>query len=247
LRHSIVVKVSIILPAYNEEKLLPSTLEAVARSRVAFERRGWESEVVVCNNNSTDRTSEVARAAGAMVVFEPINQIARARNTGAAAATGDWFLFIDADSQPSPELFDAVAQRILSGEILAGGALLELDHSTPALKFLTFVWHCWSRLQKHMAGSFIFCDAAAFREIGGFSHELFAAEELDLSRRLKQLARKRGQRLDIISKPRLLTSARKAKLYSGMEMARFMLGAAFRPKRVLGSREGCSIWYDGRR
>ena len=48
-----------------------------------FVRRGWETEVVVCDNNSTDRTAEIARAAGARVVFEPFNQIARARNTGA--------------------------------------------------------------------------------------------------------------------------------------------------------------------
>ena len=49
------------------------------------------------------------------MVFEPVNQIARARNTGAAAATGDWLVFIDADSHPSAELFAEVAEQIGGG------------------------------------------------------------------------------------------------------------------------------------
>ena len=49
----------------------------------AFTQRGWDFELIVCDNNSTDRTAEIARAAGATVEFEPVNQIARARNSGA--------------------------------------------------------------------------------------------------------------------------------------------------------------------
>ena len=67
----------------------------------------------MCDNNSKDRTAEIARAAGARVVFEPVNQIARARNAGAAAATGIWLVFVDADSHPSAALFDEVAGQIL--------------------------------------------------------------------------------------------------------------------------------------
>ena len=91
------VKISVIVPAFNEEKLIAETLRRIQAARSAFASLGWESEIVVCDNNSTDRTAELARAEGATVVFEPVNQIARARNTGASAATGDWFLFVDAD------------------------------------------------------------------------------------------------------------------------------------------------------
>lgn len=240
-------KVSIVVPAYNEEKLLPSTLQAINAARVAFGRRGWESEVIVCDNNSTDQTGEIAAQAGARVVFEPVNQIARARNSGAAAATGDWLIFVDADSQPSAELFDAVADRIEGGRVLAGGALLQLDESSFSVALLAKVWECWSRLVRHMAGAFIFCETATFRTIGGFSAALFAGEELDLSQRLKKAARRRRMRIEIIARPRLLTSARKTHLYKPREIAAFMLRAAFRPRRVLRTREACSIWYDGRR
>src|SRR5436189_2966241 len=98
------VKISVIVPAFNEEKLIVGTLRSIRSAAAAFVPLGWESELVVCDNNSTDRTAELARKAGASVVFEPLNQISRARNTGAAGAGGDWLIFIDADSQPSAEL-----------------------------------------------------------------------------------------------------------------------------------------------
>jgi glycosyltransferase involved in cell wall biosynthesis len=50
-----------------------------------FAELGWSHEVIVCDHNSSDRTAEVAKEAGAQVVFEPVNQIARARNTSSAA------------------------------------------------------------------------------------------------------------------------------------------------------------------
>ena len=75
------MRVSVVLPAFNEEKLLPAALAAVRVAASAFTSRGWEWECVVCDNNSTDGTAAVARAAGATVVFEPVNQIGRARRT----------------------------------------------------------------------------------------------------------------------------------------------------------------------
>ena len=76
-------KVSIVVPAFNEERLLPGSLASIQAASVAFGDAGWQTELIVCDNNSTDRTAEIAAAAGARVVFEPINQIGRARNAGA--------------------------------------------------------------------------------------------------------------------------------------------------------------------
>jgi len=107
------VLISIIVPAFNEEKLLGASLAEIKSAAAAFTARGWQVELVVCDNNSTDRTPEIARAAGAKVVFEPVNQIARARNCGALAASGNWLVFVDADSHPSAGLFADVAEQIL--------------------------------------------------------------------------------------------------------------------------------------
>ena len=127
------MRVSVVLPAFNEEKLLPAAIAAVKAAASAFTARGWEWECVVCDNNSTDGTSAVARAAGATVVFEPVNQIGRARDAGARAATGEWLVFIDADSTPSAELFASIATRIAEGRALGGGSTVELEPGTPSL------------------------------------------------------------------------------------------------------------------
>src|SRR5271156_893714 len=95
------LKISVIVPAYNEEKLIAGSLRSIQSALRGLSSRNWETEIIVCDNNSSDATAELARAAGTRVVFEPVNQIARARNAGAAAAGGDWFVFVDADSQPT--------------------------------------------------------------------------------------------------------------------------------------------------
>jgi len=241
------MKVSIIIPAFNEERLLGQTLGEVNAARAAFGARGWESELIVCDNNSTDRTAEMARAAGAQVVVEPVNQIGRARNRGAAAATGDWLLFIDADSQPSAELLADVAEQIASGRCLAGGCTLRLAGEHRGAQFLTGLWNWTSRLRRWVAGSFIFCETAAFRRLGGFNQEYFTGEELDLSKRLNVLARETGRKIVILHRYPLLTSDRKVRLYSLGENLGFMLKASLRPERVMRDKAACYPWYDGRR
>jgi glycosyltransferase involved in cell wall biosynthesis len=241
------LNISVIVPAFNEEKLIAASLRSMQAAARSFAQREWETEFIVCDNNSTDATAALARAGGARVVFEPVNQIARARNTGAAAARGDWFVFVDADSHPTPELFAEVAEQIESGQCLAGGCTVRLDERHFLMESGTGLWNLFSRVLKWAAGSFIFCQAEAFRKIGGFSSELFASEELDLSKRLKKLARASGKKMVILHRHPLLTSARKARLYSSAEMGRVFMNAILRPRRTLTSREACSPWYDGRR
>jgi glycosyltransferase involved in cell wall biosynthesis len=242
------LKISIIVPAFNEERLIGETLRQVKAATVAFSRREWTTEIIVCNNNSTDRTAELSRAEGATVVFEPVNQIGRARNSGAAAATGDWLVFIDADSHPSVELFAEVAEQIETGRCLGGGCTVRLEGHYLAGSLITRLWNCISRGARLLAGSFIFCEAGAFRELGGFNNDLFAGEEIDLSQRLKRLARKQKRRIVILHRHPLLTSARKMHLYTPWEHLRFLLKVVIGRKKVLTNRDTChTYWYDGRR
>ena len=241
------MKISVVVPAFNEEKLLPATLASIRNASESFAKRNWQTEWVVCDNNSRDRTAEIARAHHFQVVFEPVNQIGRARNTGAQAATGDWLIFVDADSCPTAELFEDVASAISTGRYLAGGCTVRLDGSAPVLGSIVRLWNAISRVCKYAAGSFIFCEAEAFREIGGFNLELFASEELDLSRRLKKLARRRRKRLVILTRHPLLTSSRKVHLYSLREHLVFLLRTVVGFGKPLKSAEACYTWYDGRR
>ena len=242
------MRVSVVLPAFNEEKLLPAALAAVRDAASAFTARGWAWECVVCDNNSTDATAAVARAAGATVVFEPVNQIGRARDAGARAANGDWLVFIDADSTPSAELFASIATRIAEGRVLGGGSTVELEPGTPRYaRFVCGLWNLWSRLAGWAAGSCVWVEAEAFRTVGGFGTEFYAGEEVFLSRRLKSLARRSGRRFVILAGHPLRTSARKLKLYTLTEGGRFFFRMLFTAGRAAKRPENCEIWYDGRR
>ncbi len=241
------MKISVVVPAFNEEKLLASTLQSIRKAAEVFRTRGWDCEIIVCDNNSTDATPDIARREGARVVFEPINAIARARNTGAAAATGDWLLFIDADSHPSPALLSELADTISRGDVLAGGATVRLDEFHLAAALVVRLWNSVSRFKKWCAGSFIFCETAAFREIEGFDPTLFVSEELDLSQRLGAVARSRGKKLIILHRHPLVTSARKMRLYSGVEHLRLFWRMVLTGGGAVRRRSECHIWYDGRR
>ena len=236
------MKLSVVVPAFNEEKLLGTTLRHVRAGLHGFDQNGWGTELVVCDNNSTDRTARVARTAGARVVFEPVNQISRARNAGAAAATGDWLLFVDADCAPSKELFEDLRYEMEKGDCVGGGCTVLLSRPRVDARLWVALWNALSRALSWAAGSFLFCQARVFRELGGFSEELYAAEEIDLSRRLKRVGR-----MVILHRHPLVTSGRKAELYSARELFAFMLRFVVTRGRSLRRRESCTIWYDGRR
>ncbi len=241
------MRFSIIVPAFNEERLLPASLQSIQAASAAFTDAGWATELIVCDNNSTDRTAEIAAAAGARVVFEPINHISRARNAGAAQATGEWLLFVDADSFPTRELFADVVTAIDSGRYIAGGSTVRIDLKGVFYDTGIGWWNFLSRTLRWAAGSFIFCETAAFREIGGFTEKLYAAEEINLFRRLKRLARRRRRSIAILRDHPLLTSHRKAHLYSMREMLRFWLRTVTSGGRTLRNRRESFPWYDGRR
>lgn len=245
--HNSRVRLSIVVPAFNEEQLLPASLASIKAASAAFTEAGWTTEVIVCDNNSTDRTAEIAAATGAVVVFEPVNQISRARNAGAARATGNWLLFIDADSLPTKELFADVVDAIGNGRCVAGGSTVRIELKGLFYDAAIGWWNLASRTLKWAAGSFIFCETATFREAGGFTHRLYAAEEIDLFRRLKRLARSRGRSIVILHRHPLLTSARKAHLYTLREMLLFWARTVVSGGRTLRSARQSFPWYDGRR
>ena len=181
------------------------------------------------------------------MVFEPHNQISRARNRGAGVAAGEWLLFVDADSTPSRELFADLKEAMQSGLVLGGGSTVAADEDVLSVRAALAVWNAASRGLRWAAGAFVFCEASAFRSIGGFSEELYASEELELSRRLKRLARERGLEFRILHRHPLQTSARKLHLYGWRELAPVFGRFLLHPRRVLRNARDCSPWYDGRR
>src|SRR6201982_3395270 len=91
--------ISFIVPAYNEERELSSTLAAI---RGAVSAVSHPFEIIVVDDASTDATPEIAEQAGARVISIHRRQIAAARNAGARASRGEYLFFVDADTRISP-------------------------------------------------------------------------------------------------------------------------------------------------
>src|SRR5580704_2407366 len=94
------MRLSFVVPAYNEETYLPACLESIlAQTR----ELGDDVEIVVVNNASTDRTREVALGFPCVrVVDEPRKGLTFARQAGFAASTGDLIANVDSDSRLTP-------------------------------------------------------------------------------------------------------------------------------------------------
>ena len=121
---------SIVIPAFNEEDFLSTTLTALHEATAQLELSG---EIIVVDNNSSDETAAIAAAQGAQVVFEKINQISRARNAGAHTAQGRYLIFVDADTLVPPALLQQALANLEGGKIIGGGARVIGDKP---LKFL---------------------------------------------------------------------------------------------------------------
>ena len=231
---------SIVVPAYNEESLLPTTLD---RLRAAMEAVPARGELVVCDNNSTDRTAQIARAAGARVVSEPLNQISRARNTGAREAQGRFLIFVDADTHVAPELLREALERLGSGTVCGGGSTVVMDHTHSALEERVIArWNRLSRRLRLAAGSFVFVLREAFEAVGGFSEKVYASEEIWLSRAVKRWGRPRGLDFVILDGHPVVTSGRKGEWYPPPVLFLTMLTVLCFPF-LLRSRTFCWLWY----
>jgi len=235
------VDYSIIIPAYNEEKYLPKTLNSLKESMAALSE--FCGEIIVTNNNSTDRTAEIAEESGARVVFEEHRQIARARNVGGRGALGRYLIFVDGDTRISSALLAETLTALESGECCGGGTIVEFDGCPSRLAGCALrLWVFLSRTFKWACGAYVFCSREAFLETGGFNEQYYASEEVHFSLALRRWGGNRGLSFVILEEP-IITSSRKLEWYSAWEIMLMLLGMLvhFKPLR---NRDACyKMWY----
>ena len=229
---------SFIIPAHNEEHYLAPTLAAL---RAAVAGIAQPAEIIVVDDASDDRTAEIASRDGARVVRIARRHIAAARNAGAAAAAGDPLFFIDADTIVTAATLRQALAACGAGAI-GGGAWVCLDESLGLWRnaFLAIFNLCWFGLCGWAAGCFVFARRCEFAAVGGFDERYFAGEEMLLSRAL----RRRGR--FVIVRPAVITSARKAHMFSARAMLAQMLRIAWRGPAALQRREDLAFWYKER-
>ena len=157
--------ISVVIPAYNEEKVLPGTLTAL------FGQPG-EFEVILVDGGSSDCTGDIARASANVQLFTAPKGRAAQMNTGAKQATGEWLLFLHADTR----LPDGAIQRLNDMErdqaIQAGGFMHQFSGDDWRLRFISFLdnFRC-TRSRIIYGDQALFVRRTLFEQLGGFPNQ----------------------------------------------------------------------------
>jgi glycosyltransferase involved in cell wall biosynthesis len=198
-------KFSIIVPARNEERFLPGCLASIAAASAPYP---GEVEIIASINRCTDRTEEIARAAGAKIVHEDARNIARIRNAGAQAATGEILITIDADSRMSRGMLVTVDRLLATGKYIGGGVMIWPERWSVGILATGFI--LLPIAAKHrVSGGLFWCFGEDFWAIGGFDERCVSVEDLDFANRLKAYGKQKGKRFKTIWKEHIVTSCRK--------------------------------------
>ena len=181
--------VTVVIPAYNEEKYLADCLTSLLAQ--TYPQR--LTEIIVADNGSTDGTAEVARRFGVRVVSEPRKGAAYARQAGFMAASHELVAGIDADCVAPPDWLARIVGEFedtpglvgLSGRSDLFGAAARFDRFWMRHVNTLFLWFNYMIHRPLFNGMNFAVRRSAFQAIGGFATHLRSAEDMELSLRLK--------------------------------------------------------------
>jgi glycosyltransferase involved in cell wall biosynthesis len=228
------MKLSFIIPAWNEEVLIGATIASLHLASEDF-----EYEIIVANDGSEDRTADIASELGAKVVHCMNRQIGPTRNDGAKAATGDVYIFVDADTIVSKKVVGETVEAIHNGAV-AGGSFPIFEGELPLFaKVLTPILRITFKMLRVAAGAYLFCTRESFEKAGGFDPKFFAAEEVHLSNKLHEF----GKYTTI--KSRVVTSGRKFRTHSSLHIMATLVLVSIPGIRNVKKRK--NLWYGPRK
>jgi glycosyltransferase involved in cell wall biosynthesis len=229
---------SFVVPAYNEEKYLGPTLASIHEAARAV---GESYEIIVANDNSSDATAQLAEAGGARVINVHKRQIAGTRNAGAKAASGEWLVFVDADTRVNEAVVRGVVHELRAGAV-GGGAGVRFADGPPWIHRWVGAIALTMRMCNWAAGCFVFARRDAFDAVGGFDEEFYASEEIHFSRAMKKQGR------FVVLREHVLTSGRKAEKFSRWATIKMLIPMLARGPSGAKSRELTrEFWYPDKR
>jgi glycosyltransferase involved in cell wall biosynthesis len=231
------VRFSVVVPAHNEELLLPRCIAAISDASEAVD---GGVEIIVVANRCSDSTAAIARHAGATVVDNDDRNIAAVRNAGAAVASGDFIVTIDADSLMSPVALRDI-ERLLRPRSCVGGGTKVVPERTSAGIRATYLVVAGLTFATGLSGGMFWCPRRDFEAIGGFDERLVLAEDLDFARRLRAYGRITGRRFITLRSAPMVASTRKFDRFGDWHM--FAMGRQLRAIRA-AQRRTDSSWAD---
>ena len=235
------MKVSVIIPAHNEEEYLPGGLTAVA---AAAEICPGEVETVVVLNRCTDRTEEIAREAGVVTVREDAKNLSLIRNAGVAASTGEIVVTIDADSRLHPHFLRIAVEKLNSGTFIGGGAFVFPERWS--LGIIASGLMLFPYLAKYrLSFAAFWTTRKAFDAINGFNPDFVTIEDVDFAIRLREYGHTEGKKWGTVWSAPITTSCRKFDQYGDWHLVRdrgFLKRAFTGRDREIAN----EYWYDQR-
>lgn len=185
------MKVSFVIPAYNEEALIGKCLESVQQE---LARGRYDAEVVVVNNASTDRTKEIASSfAGVKVIDEPKKGLVQARRAGFEATSGELVANIDSDTVMPKGWLVRVCKEFAQDGALVGLSGPYVYYDLPWYKrTLVYPWYFlgWMFFGFRIQGGNFVIRRDAWQKVGGFDTSIaFYGEDTDVAERLKKVGR----------------------------------------------------------
>jgi len=192
------MKLSFVIPAYNEEKYIGQCLQSILDE---MNGASHDVEIIVVNNNSTDRTKEIALSFPNVKVIEESQQgLVNARRAGLNAATGDLIANIDADTILADGWIDKVIDKFkynpqmvaFSGPFVYFDMPWRINFLVKLFYGLGYITYFFNRHVFHISsmlqgGNFIF-RKSAFEQIGGYNHNFdFYGEDTDVAKRLNKV------------------------------------------------------------
>jgi glycosyltransferase involved in cell wall biosynthesis len=185
------MSISVIIPAYNEEKYLAETLKCIQEAReFLLKKNTVPTEIIVVDNDSTDSTSDIALSFGASVVRETKRNVAKVRNAGASFAKGYVLVFIDADTIVPAELLWRINQLMTSPACLGGAVDTDYRAAKPVVKIYLKLWRMLGKLAGMAQGATQFCRREVFVSLSGYDESLYMGEDVDFHWRLKRFAKR---------------------------------------------------------
>jgi glycosyltransferase involved in cell wall biosynthesis len=175
-------RVSIIIPAFNEQQYIAATLEAITDNPPPC-----SYEVIVVDNGSTDSTFELVKAANVRLLSCPEGTVAAVRNKGVAASTGDVLVFIDADVEVSNdwqlEMTEVLRQFVDTPLLVTGSRCLPPDKTF----WLNRFWFCFLTQYDapYINSGHLITSRLLFDQVVGFSGALETAEDYDFCMKAK--------------------------------------------------------------
>jgi glycosyltransferase involved in cell wall biosynthesis len=196
---------SVVVSALDQQADLDRSLRAINRAAQAIRT---DAEVIVVVSAGSASHLRTAAAMAATVVTTDRSSLAVARNTGAAAATGQILVTIDADRVMSPVTFAEIERLLATGCYVGGGAAQHAERHSVAIDVAMVVSKVTTYLNG-LGGGMYWCRRDDFVAIGGFDERVSTVDDLDFARRLRAHGLRSGRRFVNLRQAPVTTSCRR--------------------------------------